>query len=74
MTKNIIIPVNSETANTFNNLPLEKRNKIQNFLSLQLETALKSKQSLLEIMDEISEEAKERGLTPEILESLLEDE
>lgn len=55
MTKNIIIPVNSETANTFNNLPLEKRNQIQNFLSLQLETALKSKQSLLEIMDEISD-------------------
>jgi len=74
MTKNIIIPVNSETANTFNNLSLEKRNKIQNFLSLQLETALKSKQSLLEIMDGISEEAKQKGLTPEILESLLEDE
>lgn len=73
MSKNIIIPVNSETANTFNNLPLEKKNQIQNFLSLQLETALKSKQSLLEIMDEISEEAKEKGLTPEILESLLED-
>lgn len=54
MTKNIIIPVNSETANTFDNLPLEQRHKIQNFLSLQLETALKSKQSLLEIMDEIS--------------------
>jgi len=74
MTKNIIIPVNLETANTFNNLPLEQKHKIQNFLSLQLETALKSKQSLPEIMDEISEEAKEKGLTPEILESLLEDE
>jgi RNA recognition motif-containing protein len=67
MTKNIIIPVNLETANIFNNLPLKKRDKIQNFLSLQLEIALKSKQSLPEIMDEISEEAKEKGLTPEIL-------
>lgn len=73
MSTDITIPVNLETASTFNNLPLEKRNQIQNFLSLQLETALKSKQSLLEIMDEISEEAKEKGLTPEILESLLED-
>jgi hypothetical protein len=73
MNTDITIPVNLETANTFNNLPLKKRNQIQNFLSLQLETALKSKQSLLEIMDEISEEAKEKGLTPEILESLLKD-
>lgn len=74
MSQVISIPVNSETASTFNNLPLEERHKLELFLGLQLQTALKSHQSLLEIMDEISEDAKVAGLTPEILESLLEDE
>ncbi|NCO76543.1 MAG: hypothetical protein GW795_06180 [Cyanobacteria bacterium] len=55
MTKNIIISVSSETASAFDNLLLEKRNKIQNFLSLQLETALKCKQSLLKIIVNICE-------------------
>lgn len=58
MSKIINIPVKLETAIAFNNLPLEDRTKIQSFLRLQLETALKSKQSLLQIMDEIAEEAK----------------
>jgi hypothetical protein len=35
---------------------------------------LNSHDSLLEIMDEISQEAINKGLTPEILQSLLEDE
>jgi hypothetical protein len=74
MSKVISIPVDFKTAITFNNLPLEERNKLEIFLGLQLESVLKSRQSLLEIMDEISEEAKAKGLTPEILDSLLQDE
>lgn len=74
MSKVISIPVDFETAMTFNNLPLEEKNKLEIFLGLQLESVLKSRQSLLEIMDEISKEAKAKGLTPEILESLLQDE
>jgi hypothetical protein len=74
MSKVINIPVDSETMIAFNCLPLEEKNKLQTFLGFQLQNALKSKQSLLEIMDEISEEAKAKGLTPEILESLLENE
>jgi hypothetical protein len=71
-----IIPilVDAETAIAFDNLPVEEKNKLQVFLSWQIKTALKSEQSLLEIMDEISAEAEAKGLTPEILESLLEDE
>ncbi len=71
MNKVINIPVDSETMIAFNHLSLEERNKLQTFLVFQLQNALKSKQSLLEIMDEISEEAKAKGLTPEILESLI---
>lgn len=74
MSKSIMIKVDTETAEAFERLSTEEREKIEFFLSIQMKNALKSEVSLLAVMDDISKEAEAKGLTPEILESLLEDE
>ncbi|WP_228054643.1 hypothetical protein [Gloeocapsopsis crepidinum] len=43
-------------------------------LSLKLGNATRSKKTLEEVMSEISRNAQARGLTPEVLESILNDE
>ena len=73
MSKSIMIKVDTETAEAFERLSTEEREKIEFFLSIQAKNALKSEVSLLAVMDDISKEAEAKGLTPEILESLLED-
>jgi hypothetical protein len=51
---------------------LQERQKIQTIVSLLLHRPVDRDVDLLrELMDEISDRAKERGLTPEILESIL---
>lgn len=74
MSKSILIKVDTETAEAFERLSAEEKEKIEFFLSLQMKNVLKSEVSLLDIMDDISKEAEAKGLTPEILESLLEED
>ena len=74
-TVNISIRVDEKAAEAFAAASTEKQRKIEFLLSLRLrDLTLGSRRSLKVIMDEIGEQAKERGLTPEILESLLQDE
>jgi hypothetical protein len=74
-TTTISIEVDPETAQAFAEAPAEERRKIELLLSLRLrELTAGSNRPLKQIMDEIGQEAEKRGLTPEILESLLNDE
>jgi hypothetical protein len=71
----IPIPVDAETARVYREASVEDQMKIQLLLRLRLrELAELPSGSLAEIMDEIGAKAQARGLTPEILESLLRDE
>jgi hypothetical protein len=70
-TKTIMIRVNAEVARIFEAASEEQRHKLKALLSLKLGDATRSKRPLEEIMDEISQNAQARGLTPEILDSIL---
>jgi hypothetical protein len=71
----IPIPVDLETARVYHEASPEDQKKIQLLLRLRLrELAELPSGSLGDIMDEIGAKAEARGLTPQILESLLRDE
>ena len=74
-TANITIEVDEAAAKAFGEASPSERGKLQLLLSLRLQE-LTSRQgtSLQSVMDEISRKAESRGLTPEILETLLRDE
>lgn len=68
----ITIPVDAETARVYQAASAEDQKKIRLLLRLRLrELADMPRSSLREIMDEIGAKAELRGLTPEILETLL---
>jgi hypothetical protein len=73
-TKTIAIRVNAEVARIFEAASEEQRRKFEALLSLKLSDATRSKRALEDIMSEISQNAQSRGLTPEILDSILFDE
>ncbi|MEO1298035.1 MAG: hypothetical protein AAFW75_20100 [Cyanobacteria bacterium J06636_16] len=72
--KTIQIRVSAEAADRFAAVSEEERRRIEVLLSLQLGDLTKPKRSLEEIMDSMSNYAHSQGLTPEILESILNDE
>ena len=74
-TATISIEVDADTARVFSEAPAEERRKLQLLLGLRLrELTAGPTRPLKEIMDEIGTRAEARGLTPEVLESLLHDE
>jgi hypothetical protein len=74
-TEAITIKVDSEAARVFNTAPAEEQRKMEALLSLWLkEIAAADARPLKEVMDEIGREAQRRGMTPEVLESILNDE
>ncbi len=70
-TKTIQIRVTSEAAQTYETASQEERRKLDALFSLKLSEVGRGKRSLEVIMSEISRRAQERGMTPEILESIL---
>jgi hypothetical protein len=71
----ISIPVDAATALAYSQAPPEEQKKIQLLLRLRVrELFAPSNVSLQQIMDDIGAKAEARGLTPEILETLLCDE
>lgn len=70
-TEEITIRVDPEAARVYRAATDQERRKLDLLLSLRLQDAIKPGGSLKEIMQEISRKAQERGLTPEILESIL---
>ncbi|MBU7586040.1 MAG: hypothetical protein KAF91_24745 [Nostoc sp. TH1S01] len=77
--KEITIKVPLEVAEAYRNATEEQRTQLQLKIATIMQSQLTtSKQEaiarLRNTMDEISQEAQERGLTPEILESILNDD
>ncbi|GAB4378499.1 MAG: hypothetical protein Kow00121_30450 [Elainellaceae cyanobacterium] len=70
-TKAITIRVNAEAARIFEAASEAERLKIEAWLSLKLSEATRNQKTLEAVMSEISDKAQQRGLTPDILDSLL---
>jgi hypothetical protein len=68
----ITIQLDPQTARAYEAARPEDRRKMQALLSLWLrELAASEYPSLQQILDDVGQKAKERGLTPEVLDSLL---
>ncbi len=67
----ITIRVDPEAARVYRMASEPERRKLDLLLSLRLQEAVRTNGSLQELMRDISRKAQERGLTPEILESIL---
>lgn len=75
VTETITLEIDSEAAQAFNSVSADERRKLQVLLGIWLKEYAKANNiSLKETMTGISEKAQSRGLTPEILESILEEE
>lgn len=72
-TREITIRVDEDAAKAYRNAPEEDRHKLNLLLSLRLSEATRSTGSLKDIMQEISRKAQDRGLTAEVLESILDE-
>lgn len=73
--REITIRVDEASAKAFSSAPSGDRRKMELLLALRLQELTHGPQrSLQAIMDELSAQAKARGLTPGVLESLLNDQ
>ena len=74
-TEMISIEVDAETAQEFASADVERRRKLGMLLGWRLRDLLKPPQrTLLQIMDDMGQQAQANGLTPEILQSILDDD
>lgn len=74
-TEAITLEVDSEAAKVFKSASTEEQEKLQVLLGIWLkEYARTDAASLKETMNEITRKSQSGGLTPEILESILEEE
>jgi hypothetical protein len=71
--KAITIRVNPEAAQAYEAASAEERRKFDVLLSLKLAEVTQEERSLEEVMRDISRNAQARGLTPEILQALLDE-
>ena len=69
--RTITVCVDAETAEAYESASEVERRKIDLLINLKLREIVKEVRPLEEVMEEISQKAQERGLTPEILESIL---
>jgi len=68
----ITIPLDPQTAQAYNSAPAEEKRKMQALLGLWLRELVGGEpRSVQQILDEAGRKAQARGLTPEMLESLL---
>ena len=70
-TKPITIRVSPGAASGYEKATAEQQRKLDALLSLKLSEVMRAKRPLEIIMSEMSRKAQERGLTPEILESIV---
>lgn len=75
VTETITLEIDSEAAQAFKSVSADERGKLQVLLGIWLkEYARADSISLRETMTEIGKKALGRGLTPDVLESILEEE
>jgi hypothetical protein len=71
-TETITIQVDGEAARAYKAAPPDDQRKMEALLSLWLkDVAMAEPAALKEMMTDLSKKARDRGLTPEILENLL---
>ena len=73
-TETIMVTVDSEVAEKYRSASKSERLKLDWLVSLHLRNLMGPRRPLEETMRELSQQAQERGLTPEILQSILDDE
>ena len=73
MANEITVSVDPEVADAYLSASDSDRRKLDLLVNLRLRDATRSKASLKEVMAEISRNAQARGLTPETLQSLLDE-
>jgi hypothetical protein len=71
--KAIAIQVDEDIAEQLSKISPEQRKRVESLFTLLVQQELKNI-SLMQIMDDIADEAARNGLTPEILESILADD
>jgi hypothetical protein len=73
-TETITIRVAPDAARVFNTVPEDQQRKLEALLSLRLIEVAQQDEALEVVIRDISRKVQARGLTPEILESILKDE
>jgi hypothetical protein len=73
-TREITIRVDPDAASAYLAATEEERRKLDLLLSLRLQDVTRTGESLDDVVRDVSEKAQARGLTPEILESILHDQ
>jgi hypothetical protein len=69
----ITVSVDREVAEAYRCASAEERCKLDILVSMRLREATQSRRSLQEIAREVSRNSQQRGLTPEILQSILDE-
>ena len=69
----ITISVDNEVAQAYREAEFNKQQKLGMMIKLFFQPDL-AKKTLSEVMEEIADKAEKRGLTPEILQSILEED
>lgn len=69
----ITIQVDPIAAMAYRSLSEDQRRKLDLLLNMRLREATRPGATLEQVMDEVSRSAQERGLTPEILTSILDE-
>lgn len=70
----IILELDSQSAEIYQNISVDEQQKIQCFVQFLLSESKMLPDFLSLLMDAISDRAQQRGLTPEILEQLINNE
>jgi len=73
MMDRITVSVDADVARAYRSVSDRDRRKLDLLVNLRLRDATRSSQSLREVMEEISRNAQQRAVTPDILESLLDE-
>ena len=71
MTDQITVSVDPDVAQAYRSVSDMDRRKLDLLVNLRLRDATQDRQSLREIMRDISRDAQRRGLTPETLQTIL---
>ncbi len=71
MEDRITVSVDADVADAYRAVSDGDRRKLDLLINLRLREATQSEQTLRDIMRDISRNAQRRGLTPEILQSIL---
>ena len=74
MAEHIIVSVDPDVADVYRSASDDDRRKLDLLINLRLREATESGRSLRTLLLEISRDAQRRGMTPEILQSILDEE